>query len=154
LLQVLQGGVLKDLLQKLPQVERYTYNFQGNAQALDHMYVSASLQERSQVDVMHVNSGVEDSLQTSDHDPIYAIVRPPPLLLEQGAALLLLGVFAYKRAVHRSHSAWWAEHDPASFRVWRSWYLHRTLWLRVLCCCGALHPVHLAWWMPSSMCCL
>jgi predicted extracellular nuclease len=75
-LQALQkGGILQDLLNKLPQVERYTYNFQGNGQALDHVYVSAALQAMSEVDAMHVNSGLQDALQTSDHDPIFAIVR-------------------------------------------------------------------------------
>jgi hypothetical protein len=78
-LQALQeGGVVSDLLRKLPQAERYTYNFEGNSQALDHIYVSPVLRRDSQVDVVHVNSGLVS--QTSDHDPITAVVRFNPHL--------------------------------------------------------------------------
>lgn len=64
----LKGGVLHDLIETLPQSERYTYVFEGNSQALDHILVSSSLFNRPfEYDVVHVNS--EFATQTSDHDP-------------------------------------------------------------------------------------
>ena len=72
-----KGGMLTDLLTKLPQVERYTYSYYGNSQALDHIFVSPSLLARTQVDVLHVNSGLAQ--QSSDHDPTLAVVCFWPL---------------------------------------------------------------------------
>jgi len=69
-LMTLKGGVLNDLIESLPQSERYTYVFEGNSQALDHILVSNSLFTSVPVfeyDVVHVNS--EFVIRTSDHDP-------------------------------------------------------------------------------------
>ncbi|HKG22500.1 MAG TPA: endonuclease/exonuclease/phosphatase family protein, partial [Blastocatellia bacterium] len=64
----LKGGVLHDLIETLPQGERYTYVFEGNSQALDHILVSSGLLARPfEYDVVHVNS--EFATQVSDHDP-------------------------------------------------------------------------------------
>ncbi|HVF91402.1 MAG TPA: lamin tail domain-containing protein [Blastocatellia bacterium] len=64
----LKGGVLHDLIETLPQSERYTYVFEGNSQALDHILVSSALFARPfEYDVVHVNS--EFATQASDHDP-------------------------------------------------------------------------------------
>src|SRR6185295_6904059 len=38
-LDALKGGVLNDLIETLPQIERYTYVFDGNSQTLDHVLV-------------------------------------------------------------------------------------------------------------------
>jgi len=35
--------VLHDLIETLPQSERYTYDFEGNSQALDHILLSNAL---------------------------------------------------------------------------------------------------------------
>lgn len=65
------GGtrVLTDLAEVLlPENERYSYNFQGNAQALDHTLVSdALLGAAPAFDIVHVNSEFADP--ASDHDP-------------------------------------------------------------------------------------
>lgn len=63
--------LLSNLTQTLPATERYTYIFQGNAQALDHILVSASLTPVAEYDIVHVNT--EFAEQASDHDP--AVVR-------------------------------------------------------------------------------
>lgn len=68
-----EGGILFDLLRKLPLTDRYTFNFQGNSQALDHVYVSPALRRRSLADVLHVNTGLVT--QPTDHDPVTAVVR-------------------------------------------------------------------------------
>ncbi|HEX8650060.1 MAG TPA: FG-GAP-like repeat-containing protein [Pyrinomonadaceae bacterium] len=67
-MNVLKGGVLHPLVDTLPVPERYTYDFQGNSQALDHITVSTHLfNVIFQYDVVHVNS--EFAIQASDHDP-------------------------------------------------------------------------------------
>jgi predicted extracellular nuclease len=64
----LEGGLLHTLIETLPQQERYTYVFEGNSQALDHILVSDALFARPfAYDVVHVNA--EFAAQASDHDP-------------------------------------------------------------------------------------
>jgi len=66
------GSGLSNLVDTLPEAERYTYVFDGNAQALDHLLVSPTLAAtaRTVADVVHINS--EYAAQISDHDPIVA----------------------------------------------------------------------------------
>ncbi len=67
-LSTLKGGALNNLVESLPQSERYTFVFDGNSQALDHILMSNSLFNRPfEYDVVHVNS--EFVQQSSDHDP-------------------------------------------------------------------------------------
>jgi len=56
---------LQDLMNTLPRDERYSYVFEGNSQALDHVLVSGRM--RTDYDVVHVNA--EFTAQASDHDP-------------------------------------------------------------------------------------
>ncbi|MEK6301176.1 MAG: C25 family cysteine peptidase [Acidobacteriota bacterium] len=68
----LKGGVLNALIESLPQNERYSYNFEGNAQVLDHIMASNNLFTNVPFvyDVVHINS--EFASQSSDHDPSVA----------------------------------------------------------------------------------
>jgi hypothetical protein len=67
------GATLTDLINTLPENERYTYNFNGVSQVLDHIFVSKPLVD-VQYDVVHVNS--EFAAQSSDHDPQVVRFRP------------------------------------------------------------------------------
>jgi predicted extracellular nuclease len=70
-LSILEAGGLKTLIETLPENERYTFNFQGNAQTLDHILVSNNLFGRlNGFDSVHINSEFAD--QDSDHDPVLA----------------------------------------------------------------------------------
>jgi uncharacterized repeat protein (TIGR01451 family) len=70
-LSILKAAGLTPLTETLPANERYTYNFQGNAQTLDHLLVSNNLLAKLDgIDVVHVNSEFAD--QDSDHDPSVA----------------------------------------------------------------------------------
>lgn len=60
-------AVLQELISTLPVNERYSYNFDGNAQALDHILVSNNLFDTAFFDIVHINSEFADQL--SDHDP-------------------------------------------------------------------------------------
>jgi predicted extracellular nuclease len=69
---ILKTGVLSDLMDTLPQNERYSYVFEGNSQTLDHILTSDSLFNQTFVyDVVHANSEFAD--QASDHEP--SVVR-------------------------------------------------------------------------------
>jgi uncharacterized protein len=68
---VLEAAGLTSLVETLPVNQRYSYNFEGNAQVLDHIMVSPGLlAATSGFDVVHINS--EFSAQLSDHDPSVA----------------------------------------------------------------------------------
>jgi predicted extracellular nuclease len=67
--QILEGdGALRNLMNRLPKAERYSYVFEGSSQVLDQMLVSDKLDKANTTyDVVHVNSEFAD--QASDHDP-------------------------------------------------------------------------------------
>lgn len=67
------GGdpVLTNLINSLPEDERYSFNFQGNSQQLDHILISNALAAEAEVDIVHLNSEFADST-ASDHDPVIA----------------------------------------------------------------------------------
>lgn len=68
---VLEAAGLTSLVETLPANQRYSYNFEGNAQVLDHIMVSPGLlAATSGFDVVHMNSEFSDQL--SDHDPSVA----------------------------------------------------------------------------------
>ena len=65
----LHAAGLFNLTDTLPETQRYTYNHEGNLQALDHMFVSPGLRARGAPTyrVVHVNADFSDAV--SDHDP-------------------------------------------------------------------------------------
>jgi predicted extracellular nuclease len=68
---ILKGGVMDDLMDTLPQAQRYSYVFEGNSQVLDHIVVSNILFANPfEFDPVHVNAEFHD--QISDHDPSVA----------------------------------------------------------------------------------
>ena len=81
-LATLKSAPLNALIETLPQNERYTYIFDGNAQTLDHILISNAIYARPRAfDVVHVNS--EFATRASDHDPQVAFVcvdATPPTL--------------------------------------------------------------------------
>ncbi|MGB7925144.1 MAG: lamin tail domain-containing protein [Pyrinomonadaceae bacterium] len=67
-LNTLKGDVLHALMETLFINERYSYDFQGNSQSLDHILVSDNIFNTIfQYDVVHINA--EFAPQASDHDP-------------------------------------------------------------------------------------
>jgi endonuclease/exonuclease/phosphatase family metal-dependent hydrolase len=70
-LSTLQGGVLTNLYSTLPIAQRYSYVFEGNSQALDHILASSHVNAELVIfDPVHVNA--EFAVQASDHDPLVA----------------------------------------------------------------------------------
>ncbi len=92
-LALLKAAGLTALIETLPAHERYSYNFQGNAQTLDHLLASPNLMLKFKgFDVVHMNSEFADQL--SDHDPAvaaFAIFRPQVLVGTAGRNTLTGG---------------------------------------------------------------
>jgi predicted extracellular nuclease len=66
------GTGLRDLATGLPVDDRYTYDYEGNSQVLDHILLSPELTRQPYVyDIVHMNAEFAD--QISDHDP--SVVR-------------------------------------------------------------------------------
>ncbi len=65
------GGALDNLMLELPEDERYTFNFQGNSQSLDHILINPVKVPGTFFDIVHVNSEFADTpARASDHDPL------------------------------------------------------------------------------------
>jgi predicted extracellular nuclease len=69
-LLILEDAGLYNLHRTLPEAERYSYVFEGNSQALDHILVSNNLRNRTSFDAVHINA--EFGGDVSDHDPLIA----------------------------------------------------------------------------------
>lgn len=70
---------LTNLIETLPDNERYTFIFQGNSQTLDHILVSGGLATGAEVDIVNVNVEFAATPQrASDHDPVLARFRFAP----------------------------------------------------------------------------
>ena len=68
LTQLESGGAVTNLTNLLPVNERFSYNFDGNSQQLDHMLASPELYANAQFDIVHINANQAVVNQTSDHD--------------------------------------------------------------------------------------
>ncbi|MDZ5710866.1 chitobiase/beta-hexosaminidase C-terminal domain-containing protein [Jeotgalibacillus haloalkalitolerans] len=72
-IEALKGEELTNLIDGVEKEERYTYNYEGNAQVLDHILVSNNLADRTAFDIVHINSDfMEVHGRASDHDPLLA----------------------------------------------------------------------------------
>lgn len=59
----------------MPPEERFSFIFQGNAQAIDHILVSRALAPVSEFEIVDVNS--PNPRQAADHDPLVARIHLP-----------------------------------------------------------------------------
>jgi predicted extracellular nuclease len=73
-LQILES-VGTNLNTLVDDTEAYSYIFQGNSQALDHVLVSDSVRPVASSDIVHVNAEFAD--YASDHDPLLLQIRIP-----------------------------------------------------------------------------
>lgn len=76
--RVQEGGVLTDLMGQLPPLQRWSYIYQGNAQALDHLLISpgfAASGAQINFEPVHINAAFPN--QASDHDPLVLTLRWP-----------------------------------------------------------------------------
>jgi len=66
---------LVNLTAALPGPTRYSFNFEGSAQLIDHIVVSPALAEGAESEIVHLDSDCPDSLRVSDHDAVVARLR-------------------------------------------------------------------------------
>lgn len=74
--RLVSGPPLDNLLLRVPEKRRYTFNFEGTAQALDHVVVSPALARGAEAEIVHVDADCPDGVRVSDHDPLVVRVRP------------------------------------------------------------------------------
>jgi uncharacterized protein len=67
------GHALVDLIDRLPKNQQYTYEYEGQAEVLDHILTSPSILW-ADYDPVHINA--EFAHQTSDHDPQVVRIIP------------------------------------------------------------------------------
>ena len=84
----LKDAGLTAMIETLPPNERYSYVFDGNSQALDHIMVSSNLLNNAAAaagyDIVHVNAEFID--QASDHDPqLVQLTMPAPTISASAA---------------------------------------------------------------------
>jgi len=72
----LSAPPLENLVLRVPPASRYTFNFEGASQVLDHVVISPSLAKDAEIEILHLNSDCSDEKRTSDHDPVVARFRP------------------------------------------------------------------------------
>ncbi|WP_424094491.1 hypothetical protein [Moorena producens] len=82
----LAGGpdnpVLTNLTDTLDPLDAYSFIFNGNSQALDHAFVSDSLVNVADYDIVHVNVDFADTPErASDHDPVIVGLTLPPIVI-------------------------------------------------------------------------
>ena len=85
--------VLAELISKLPENERYSFNFDGNMQVLDHILVTNNLFDSANFDIVHINSEFID--QISDHDPSVS-----SLAFSRSAAIATNGADVFDQAAY------------------------------------------------------
>lgn len=66
----LSAPPFENLLLRVPEAGRYSFNFGGVSALLDHVVVSPELARAADVQVVHVNADRADSRRSSDHDPV------------------------------------------------------------------------------------
>jgi predicted extracellular nuclease len=69
--------ILHSLMARVPAAERYSYNYEGNSQLLDHVFVTGALLAGAELDIVHLNVDFPSSpgATASDHDPLVARFR-------------------------------------------------------------------------------
>jgi predicted extracellular nuclease len=74
----LEAAGLVNLVHRIPRADRYTYNFEGNSQVLDHVLVSPGLLRDAVAipSIAHVNTDLPAAEAASDHDPILVTIVP------------------------------------------------------------------------------
>jgi hypothetical protein len=73
-LKALEGTILTNLIEQVPIVDRFTYEFKGKKQVLDHILISPNLKNASpEIEIAHINIDFSD--KASDHDPLVSRFR-------------------------------------------------------------------------------
>ena len=70
-IRLIKGEILTNLIDNLPQNDRYSYIYEGNSQILDNILISDNLSKKNpEIDIVHINSEFSYNENFSDHDPV------------------------------------------------------------------------------------
>lgn len=111
-IQVLKGDALLNLTDTLSPEERYSYIYDGNSQALEHILVTPGLLNVSDYDVVHLHAEYLPAERASDHDPAVARFTLPTAQMTISKSvtpandLPLGGVVTYTIALSNPSSAY------------------------------------------------
>ena len=118
---------LFDQINTIDQLDgRYTFNFEGNSQVLDHLLVTQSLNDKTEFDIVHVNNDFGDAASTnpavsngaaSDHEPILARLTLEPVNPLPPAPQPTNEIVLEKIGGFEGDGAEILAHDPASQRI-------------------------------------
>lgn len=77
--RALAGTQFVNLIERVPQDERYTYIFRGNSQVLDNVLISPSLTAEAmpRAEIVHLNADFPDGSRAADHDPVLLLLSFP-----------------------------------------------------------------------------
>ena len=75
----LQEAGLENLVLRVPSDQRYTFNYRGQSQVLDHLLVTPVLARGAVARVVHVNADRPHAERASDHDPVWARLQWPAM---------------------------------------------------------------------------
>ncbi|OYW15311.1 MAG: hypothetical protein B7Y82_03095 [Sphingomonadales bacterium 32-65-25] len=90
-----RGGLMSNLSDLLPAAERYSYQFDGNNQQLDHIIATGSLAARAEFDAVQINSQLTAGAQvSSDHDGMLALFTIPVSIRGTAAGETIQGTAA------------------------------------------------------------
>ena len=108
-----RGGVLTNLNSLLPEEERYSFLFNGNAQALDNILVSGGLVDGARFDAVHINAEFAGERGT-DHDPQLAVLRfaPPATRMDAVDGIASIGDAGFWSAGFASSGEFVGYQDP------------------------------------------
>jgi len=77
-IDLLEGSILANLVETLPEDERYSYVYDGNSQTLDQILVSDRLMKTFVAfEILHLNAEFNIQTRLSDHDPLIATFEMP-----------------------------------------------------------------------------
>jgi predicted extracellular nuclease len=74
-LEPLVAAGLESLVARVPLGERYTYNYRGLSQVLDHVFVSSAIAAGAEIDLVHTNADFPAWRRSSDHDAVVVKLR-------------------------------------------------------------------------------
>lgn len=74
-MQALKGAGFENLTERSAPLDRASYVYEGNSQALDHALVNEDLAKSAELVTFHVNSVLPETQGQSDHDPKLLILR-------------------------------------------------------------------------------
>lgn len=73
--RTLTASTLSDMGTTIPKNERYSYILDGNAVQMDYILINNAVDNGDQFMIPHTNSIFDHTLQSSDHDPVFALIE-------------------------------------------------------------------------------